>query len=628
MKKTNLFIALVSIIALASCNGQKKQHVPSDTLSNSDEKYHFRGCQACDDFHFQEEHKWVLEEDREPTCTTEGVTAYSCECGAFKKEVIGPLGHIPGETYYIDANGHHTVCSRPGCIQRTKEGAHDFKLIDKLNATCELDGYNLYQCECGLKKNETLTKTGHKVSSNWNTNADIHNKVCSICGTVVESGSHNYVVDSKEATCTEGGYTNKECSVCGYKSSKTTSAKGHDISTTWVKNEDGHYKTCSRCDEHFDASAHNFKTTETKESTCISAGYIKEECKDCGYTKTTALELAAHTPGTFIDDGEYHVKKCTVCQAVLETKAHEYVNDHKDATCTEAGHDKTSCSVCGNILVNTTEDAKGHDNEYSSKDAEKHIARCKTCGTEVEEAHTLTTREIAGTVSNCAQTITECSLCEYENVEYTGPHEGGHLCSSTDPIVEIDEQKCGRPCKIPGCTYVQTSYNHTYSNKKILSYPHGDIPGTEQQVCKYCKKRGEISEFSGTKVDSITVTIPVMPRAGMALKDWWSYTVDENVSTYTTTNAGVRIQGLFIRCSNGDMYGVSDDLNTVLTEEQLSGPYQLYFYFNNAEDTYWEWDNVNMVPVIELTLNNQYHSRIYSSGDKMSGYWAFAVNVE
>ncbi|MCQ2772720.1 MAG: hypothetical protein MJ238_05565 [Bacilli bacterium] len=625
MKKTNLAITIISIMALASCH--KPQHTPSTTFSNADEKYHFRGCKACDDFHFQEEHNWVKGKEEEATCTKEGITVYTCECGARKEDKTEPLGHIPGETYYIDANGHHTVCSRPGCYQSTKEGAHDFKVIDEKKPTCEEDGLKTFECECGLKKTETIEKTGHTPSTDWTANSQIHQKTCKTCGKVIESGVHDFNVQEKESTCTEDGYRHLECSVCGYKSSSTISAKGHDISTTWVKNEEGHYKTCSRCDEHFEASAHNYVNVETKDATCTEEGYIKKECKDCKFEKIETISKVAHTPGEYIDDGDYHIKKCTVCEAVLETKAHEYVNDHKDATCTESGFSKTTCTHCGHALVDTVQDPLGHVFEYESLDADSHTATCSRCGETSNETHTFETREVAATVSNCAQTIKECTVCDYEEITYTGAHFGGHQVTANDQPVEIDEQKCGTVCKIPGCNYVFTQKNHYFATKKILSYPEGDQPGTEAAACVYCFKTREITEFTGTKVDQITVTMPVMPSAGITLQDFWSYTVEEDVAMYASTNDGKRILGLAIEFGDETFYNFNHSMDTVITEEQIASGYTLYFYFKNSSDTYWEWDNENLKPAIEVVLNGQYRGTVNKSTNKMSGYWTFTVTV-
>ena len=68
---------------------------------------------------------------------------------------------------------------------------------------------------------------------------------------------HNYVVDRKEATCEEKGYTQKKCSVCG-------------------EVLEGSY-------EEIPALGHKLTETKAKEATCIEDGTKGLRiCKDFG----------------------------------------------------------------------------------------------------------------------------------------------------------------------------------------------------------------------------------------------------------------------------------------------------------------------------------------------------------
>ena len=70
--------------------------------------------------------------------------------------------------------------------------------------------------------------------------------------------THEYDEHIIEATCTEMGYTEYVCSLCGES-----------------------YK-----DNYTEAKGHTYTETETQ-ATCTEKGYITYVCDDCGYTYTS-----------------------------------------------------------------------------------------------------------------------------------------------------------------------------------------------------------------------------------------------------------------------------------------------------------------------------------------------------
>lgn len=598
MKKTNLIITIAAIMALVSCgktNGGSQPHKDGD-------------------------HEWIQTKIVQPTCTEEGYINYSCECGEEKTEAIDKLEH----SWYkvVTDDGHYETCS--SCEATRNETEHTWLLTQNIEATCTEEGRKEYKCsECDRTKVDVIEAKSHNPGE-WIIDNETHNRTCSNCGLILDTNAHEFEDLTTPASCTEDGHFHKVCKDCGYSIESTIEATGHVESYVSV-NDQRHKIVCATCGETIREFAHNYKEQVIKKVDCENDGLVRKTCSLCDHSVDEVVKAEGHKYMVYRYDETSHTYKCGVCSKT-DTRLHTLEGTRQESTCEQDGIIDLHCTAC-DYSINERVEAKGHDYEYTSVDGEKHVAKCKTCGAKVEEIHTLSSKEIAASVSNCAQTITECSLCGYENIEYTGPHEGGHQVTAKDQYVEISEEKCGTVCKIPGCNYVYTQKNHYFATKKIFSYPEGDQPGTEAAACVYCFKTREVTEFTGTKVDKITVTMPVMPAPGIPLKDWWSYTVEENVSSYATYKNGVRIQGLFLTCANDDMYSFNNDLDTVLTEEQLAGPYTLTFYFNNAANTYWEWDNENMVPAIELTLNNQYRARVTNANSKMSGYWAFQVTI-
>jgi len=64
---------------------------------------------ACAPAH---EHSWGDGEvTTQPTCTTEGVKTFTCECGETKTEAVAATGHSFGAEWEFDNDGHWHVCS-------------------------------------------------------------------------------------------------------------------------------------------------------------------------------------------------------------------------------------------------------------------------------------------------------------------------------------------------------------------------------------------------------------------------------------------------------------------------------------------------------------------------------------
>ena len=127
---------------------------------------------------------------------------------------------------------------------------------------------------------------------------------------------HNYVtVDSKDATCTEDGYTNYKCTLCGDTKSVTITATDHTfsfVSDTATCTKDGKvtYKcTNSGCIEtktdNSSKTGHSYQETGYKASTCGENGYTEYKCTVCKDTKKDKIPATgAHTK-----DGSV----CTTC---------------------------------------------------------------------------------------------------------------------------------------------------------------------------------------------------------------------------------------------------------------------------------------------------------------------------
>ena len=200
------------------------------------------------------------------------------------------------------------------------------------------------------------------------------------------------VINKKDATCTEDGYTGDTvCAICGKEITKgeAIEAKGHieaiDAAVEPTCTEPGKTegKHCSVCNEVLiaqeviPATGHKEETIPGKEATCTDTGLTDgTRCSVCGTVIKAQEEIPAKghswnegeiTTSPTCENAGVKTYTCTVCNATkteaIDATGHTPVEvAEQPATCTEAGHKAgTKCSVCEAILSGTEEiPATGH----------------------------------------------------------------------------------------------------------------------------------------------------------------------------------------------------------------------------------------------------------------------------
>lgn len=200
------------------------------------------------------------------------------------------------------------------------------------------------------------------------------------------------VINKKDATCTEDGYTGDTvCAICGKGITKgeTIQAKGHTevidarVEPTCTKSGKTEGKHCSVCNEVLvaqeviPATGHTEKAVAGKPATCTETGLTDGiSCSVCG-TVIKAQEVIP-AKGHSWNEGEITTSPtcenagvktytCTVCNATkteaINATGHTPIEvAEQPATCTEAGHKAgTKCSVCGATISGMEAlPAKGH----------------------------------------------------------------------------------------------------------------------------------------------------------------------------------------------------------------------------------------------------------------------------
>ncbi len=217
-----------------------------------------------------------------------------------------------------------------------------------------------------------------------------------------EWGAWNVV---SEPTCTDPGYTQRFCNLCGMMEDGETPALGHDwgepqVDTQPTCTSEGlQTQTCARCGvvQGVDIPRidHSFGDwTVSKKATCTEEGTETRKCSMCGLEETRSIAMIPHTYGawketkkaTCTEEGE-ETAACTVCKheekRAIQKLPHTFDDWKvtKEATCTETGERTHTCRVCKLVEKETIEMLPHELEEKIIKETTDHSSgiRCKIC---------------------------------------------------------------------------------------------------------------------------------------------------------------------------------------------------------------------------------------------------------
>lgn len=529
-------------------------------------------------------HNYDTEKTRvEATCTEDGYVINECRCGSTMKVDISKTGHDYTKTKHVDANcvldGADTyTCSKcndsydtvipatghsAGSWETTKpatdlaEGQKVRKctscgttletqtisklphtceyttLLETQPATCTTDGYELYECRCGLQDKKLLPKTNHK-NAEWKitkeatyTEMGLKEKICPDCHATLEtenipvkSHEHTYeVTSSTGATCTETGTTVKTCSICGNTTTVVTPATGHTESA--------------------------FKVDA--EATCTATGTKHTECSVCHITmKTETIPATGHTEGewktdssaTCTTDGSKHTE-CSVCHETMRTETIPATghsmgdwNESIAAACESDGEEKRNCSKCS-YFESRSIPKLGHDygewivdtpaTEGSEGSKHKECSRCDSTITEDIEKlppHVHSYTETSRTDSTCSSVGSITYTCECGDSYSEEIAKKAHISGEWTVKTPATEDTTGLEVKTCTVCGLETdsrvidklphTHNYTTDNKAATCTEDG----YEKQTCTCGSVINTVIPATGHQYGEAVVVKPTCTKKG------------------------------------------------------------------------------------------------------------------
>ena len=302
------------------CDKTKKEEITASGHTFSDEwesnETHHWHPSTCghDVISGKAEHIWdggVV--TKEPTCTEKGEKTYTCTvCDKTKKEEITASGHTFSDEWESNEthHWHPSTCGHDVVSGKTVHSGNP----------CAICGYESipeheHNLEHRAAKPVTCTENGnieywecsgcHKYFSDEQGETEITDKNSVII--VTEGHKWGEWETVKQATCTEEGKKERQCTACTEKENEPIPALNHIY---------GEWQTI-------------------KEPTCTEEGKKERICSRCSYSETKTLPVKAHTYDGYIKNAQYHWQKCAVCQNDSEREPHNFI----DGICSVCNYD-------------------------------------------------------------------------------------------------------------------------------------------------------------------------------------------------------------------------------------------------------------------------------------------------
>jgi len=506
------FLAVVSILFFASCGN--KTHT----------------------------HNFVKGDLIEASCTEKGYTIYKCDCGETEqRDEVSALGHSYGAWVVTkEATTSEKGTKEKTCTRCTDKVTEEIPLKEQAH----VHTYSSWE----VVTSPTLENSG-LLTKNCTSLDDSITKV------LPALNETDYTIDETTlvlSTCTQTGSKEYVYTIDGqtFKFKVSTEALGHSYGA-WVVTKESttsekgiKEKTCTVCGDKVteevplkeETHVHSYTSWEVVTNpTLENTGLLTKNCTSLDDSITKVLPALNETDYT-IDETTLVLPTCTKAglkeyvytidgqtfkfKVKLEVLDHTMVETSKDATCTEAGYVKNTCSVCGYEEVETHK-ALGHTPLRNGHECEADKV-CLVCNVVLEKkvAHKLTEDLVEATCTTlgkitytcdyCGEVIDEVSVAKKEHQLSDFTVSGVEEATTTSCLYKQAYKATCSDCGEEVYKYEEV-YHHTYelestvlatcTSKGVLTYK---CNGCENEITKALEVNSEAHNYTliSTSTDS------------------------------------------------------------------------------------------------------------------------------
>lgn len=391
------------------------------------------------------------------------------------------------------------------------------------------------------------------------------------------------------------------------------------------------------------ALGHAFQSIVIRDATCETPGKVLEICERCGTVQESTTPKGEHefsvttVPATCTSPG-YTLQECAVCGErhitdITAALPHNYVDKTTPATCEGGGKTIHICEGCGSSFVTDYTDPLGHSWDEGTEVTGSTCTgeglieyRCVRCG-----YHRLEGDAAAGHVPGEAATCTTpqlCTKCGAVIVNALGHDYQEEVAEPTCTEMGYTTYTCSR-C---GDTY-KGDYTDAAGHKPgdwiIDQEPTTDSEGSKHKECEVCGETLETEEIEKIYNQATTDT------HGEAVVGGYLVIVTDTDTKNPVANAFVALHAdhtLSVRLPSGRLLDYTDQTTiTVLLTKDKSAVANMFIAVTDRQDNYCEdsTDANGQITVPDTTgKTNEDGNATVGWEDEDGDRWTITVKVE
>lgn len=391
------------------------------------------------------------------------------------------------------------------------------------------------------------------------------------------------------------------------------------------------------------ALGHAFQSIVIRDATCETPGKVLEICERCGTVQESTTPKGEHefsvttVPATCTSPG-YTLRECAVCGErhitdITAALPHNYVDKTTPATCEGGGKTIHICEGCGSSFVTDYTDPLGHSWDEGTEVTGSTCTgeglieyRCVRCG-----YHRLEGDAAAGHVPGETATCTTpqlCTKCGAVIVNALGHDYQEEVTTPTCTEMGYTTYTCSR-C---GDTY-KGDYTDAAGHKPgdwiIDQEPTTDSEGSRHKECEVCGEK--LEEEPIEKIYNQATT----DSKGEAVVGGYLVTVSDTDTKNPVAGATVTLhenKSLSIRLPSGRLLDYTDQTTiTVMLTKDKSAVANMFIAVTDRQDNYCEdsTDANGQITVPDTTgKTNEDGNATVGWEDEDGDRWTITVKVE